>query len=73
MSAIPIPDPEVEREKNRIKIEGEIPSPINPKPGCRFAARCIYATDECKKPQSIEEVSEGHFVSCCHVGSVNGE
>lgn len=48
MSAIPIPDPEVEREKNRIKIEGEIPSPINPKPGCRFASRCRYATDICK-------------------------
>ena len=71
LSAIPIPD--VHARKNRILLKGEITSPINPKPGCRFAARCIYATDECKKPQSIEEVSEGHFVSCCHVGSVNGE
>ena len=56
MSAIPIPDPDAEKEKKRIPIEGEIPSPINPKPGCRFAARCRYATDQCRQetPELVE-------------------
>ena len=47
MSAIPIPDPKTERVKKRINIEGEIPSPINPKPGCRFAERCPVAEKIC--------------------------
>lgn len=65
MSAIPIPDPEVEEEKKRIKIEGEIPSPINPKPGCRFASRCRYATDVCtQQTPKLKEVAPEHFVSC---------
>ncbi len=65
MSAIPIPDPEVEREKNRIKIEGEIPSPINPKPGCRFASRCRYATDICRQETpELKEAGPEHFVAC---------
>lgn len=64
MSAIPIPDPEVEREKNRIKIEGEIPSPINPKPGCRFASRCRYATDICRQETpELKEAGPEHFVA----------
>lgn len=65
MSAIPIPDPEVEREKNRIKIEGEIPSPINPKPGCRFASRCRYATDICRQETpELKEIGPEHYVAC---------
>ncbi len=65
LSAIPVPDPEVERTKERINIEGEIPSPINPKPGCRFASRCRFVKDICKEqtPELIE-VKEGHFVAC---------
>lgn len=51
-------------------LEGEITSPINPKPGCRFAARCKYATDACQAPQVQQEVSEGHFVRCCRVNEV---
>ncbi|EGO88206.1 ATP-binding cassette domain-containing protein [Clostridium botulinum C] len=65
LSAIPFPDPEAEKSRNRIMLEGEVPSPINPKPGCRFAARCKYATDECTKnrPDFIE-IESGHFVAC---------
>ncbi|AAK81551.1 oligopeptide transport system ATP-binding protein [Clostridium acetobutylicum] len=65
MSAIPIPDPKVEKTRQRIKLEGEVPSPINPKPGCRFAGRCKQAKPDCfeKKPE-FKEIEKGHFVSC---------
>ena len=72
LSAIPIPDPEEEKSKKRIPIEGEIPSPINPKPGCRFAARCRYATEACMKDTpELQEVKEGHFVACHRVKELN--
>lgn len=63
LSAIPIPDPDAPR--NRILLQGELSSPINPKPGCRFAQRCTNATEECFKvdPQ-LSEVAPGHFVAC---------
>ncbi|URZ14262.1 ABC transporter ATP-binding protein [Clostridium felsineum] len=65
MSAIPIPDPKVEKTRQRIKLEGEVPSPINPKPGCRFAARCKQAKPECFKIKpEFKEIEKGHFVSC---------
>ena len=65
MSAIPIPDPEEEKKKKRIPIDGEIPSPINPKPGCRFAARCRYATDKCREiAPELVEIEPEHFVAC---------
>lgn len=65
LSAIPIPDPEVEREKQRIKLEGEIPSPINPGAGCRFKNRCKYATDKCMKEEpKLKMVEDEHFVAC---------
>lgn len=65
MSAIPIPDPDVAKANQRIELEGEIPSPINPKEGCRFVTRCRFAMDKCKKetPKLIE-VEAGHFVAC---------
>ena len=69
LSAIPIPDIHAKRE--RILLKGEITSPINPKSGCRFAARCPYASEECHKPQQLEEVLPGHFVSCCKVREIN--
>jgi oligopeptide transport system ATP-binding protein len=65
LSAIPVPDPEVERNKERIKLEGEVPSPINPKPGCRFAPRCRYAKPICsEKTPMLKEVEKEHFVAC---------
>ncbi len=52
------------RNRERITIQGEISSPINPKPGCRFAPRCPYATDECRNEHKLVEVETGHFASC---------
>lgn len=67
LSAIPVPD--VHAKKNRIILEGEIVSPVEPKPGCRLVARCKYATDACREEQKLKEVSPGHYVSCCRVAS----
>ncbi|AWZ49149.1 oligopeptide ABC transporter ATP-binding protein OppF [Clostridiaceae bacterium 14S0207] len=65
LSAIPVPDPDTEKKKNRIKLEGEVPSPINPKPGCRFAGRCKYAMKECfEVTPEFKEVKKDHFVAC---------
>jgi peptide/nickel transport system ATP-binding protein len=69
LSAIPVPD--INNRKKRIIMRGEITSPINPKPGCRFFARCQYAEEKCNAPQAIEECSPGHFVSCCRYTEVN--
>ena len=66
-----IPVPEIRRDHKRVILEGEIVSPIDPKPGCRFAARCKYATEQCRQPQSLQEVSPGHYVSCCRVKELN--
>lgn len=65
LSAIPIPDPKEEKVKKRIPIDGEIPSPINSPPGCKFASRCKHAMEICTKevPEFIE-VEKEHFVSC---------
>ncbi|NTV90087.1 MAG: ATP-binding cassette domain-containing protein [Clostridiales bacterium] len=63
LSAIPSID--IKKKKERILIKGELKSPINPKPGCRFSGRCSYSTDECQKPQQLAEILPGHFVSCC--------
>ena len=66
LSAIPVPDPDA--PMNRTVLKGEITSPINVKPGCRFAKRCIYATEECTRCSPEErEVSPGHFVACHQV------
>ena len=65
LSAVPIPDPDQEAQKSRQIIEGEIPSPINPPPGCNFAPRCPKACDICRKQKpALKEVKPGHFVAC---------
>lgn len=67
LSAIPIPDPDVEEEraKNKIQLDGEVPSPINPKPGCKFRTRCKYAKPICEeKVPEIQDVGNEHFVAC---------
>ena len=65
LSAIPIPDPDATGRKDRIQLEGEVPSPINPKPGCRFATRCRYAKDICRTETPVlREVEQDHFVAC---------
>ncbi len=65
LSAIPSTD--IHAKKNRILIQGELTSPVDPKPGCRFASRCPYASEECKQPQVLREISAGHFVQCWRV------
>lgn len=63
LSAIPIPKVGVKRE--RIILQGDVPSPINPPKGCRFAGRCPYCMDICKEtPVELREVEPGHFVAC---------
>jgi len=63
LMAIPVPDPDYKVEK--VPLEGELTSPINPKPGCRFAKRCRFAKTECTSADiPLKEVSAGHFVSC---------
>ena len=69
LSAIPIPDPHVEAEKQRIKMGGEIPSPIDPPAGCRFQNRCKYATDRCREEEpQLRLVGEDHYVACQRCG-----
>lgn len=67
-----IPSTNIHKKMNRIILKGEITSPIDPKPGCRFAAKCIYACDKCHEPQKLEELAPGHFVSCCRAKELNG-
>lgn len=65
LSAVPIPDPDKEAQKSRQIIEGEIPSPINPPPGCNFAPRCPKACDICRQQKpALKEIKPGHFVAC---------
>lgn len=70
LSAIPVAN--LKKKKERIILRGEITSPINPKPGCRFANRCIYASEACKvKDNKLVEVSPNHFVACEYVSKGN--
>ena len=63
LSAIPVPS--LNKKRERILLKGEITSPINPKPGCRFAARCPYATDRCRSEEpKLREIEPHHFVAC---------
>lgn len=60
-----IPEVDTENAKERVHLEGEVPSPINPPPGCRFQARCKYATDICRQEMpEFKEVAPDHFVAC---------
>ena len=65
LSAVPIADPELEVSKNRIKLEGDLPSPINPPKGCKFSTRCAYVKDRCiSERPSLREVEPGHYAAC---------
>ena len=65
LSAIPIPDPKVELTKKRIKMEGEIPSPLNPPSGCRFANRCPYVEERCRKEEpELRLIAPNHYAAC---------
>lgn len=69
LSAIPVPS--LHNRRKKILLKGELSSPIDPKPGCRFAARCIYATEEChKSTPKLREACPGHFAACHHIGNM---
>lgn len=68
LSAIPSVD--IHNPNKPEILKGEISSPINPKPGCRFASRCKFATEACRQPQKLEEISKGHRVACCRVKEI---
>ncbi len=66
LSAVPIADPT--REKKRIILKGDLPSPVNPPKGCLFHTRCPYCTEKCKTERpEFKEISKGHFVKCHRV------
>lgn len=67
LSAIPSADPDAEKTRKRVPLEGEVPSPVNPPSGCRFRNRCIHATELCAKEVPVlTEVEPGRFTACHH-------
>jgi oligopeptide/dipeptide ABC transporter ATP-binding protein len=71
LSAVPIPDPTVRRE--RIVLKGDIPSPANPPSGCTFHTRCPFAQDICKeKVPEFRDFGEEHFVACHFAEELQG-
>jgi oligopeptide transport system ATP-binding protein len=66
LSAVPVPDPDVELERERMVLEGDVPSPVDPPSGCRFWTRCPYATEACGRDEPVwREVSPEHWVAAC--------
>ncbi len=65
LSAIPIPDPEIEATRERVILKGDVPSPVNPPPGCNFNTRCPVAVDICKEVDpEFREITSGHWTAC---------
>lgn len=65
LSAIPVADPVLEKSRQRVLLEGDVPSPINPGPGCKFAGRCKYAKPICKEQKpAFSKVAEDHYAAC---------
>ena len=65
LSAVPIPDPNITRQRKRIILEGDVPSPLRMPTGCAFRSRCRYATEKCaKESPKLEDRGNGHFVAC---------
>jgi oligopeptide transport system ATP-binding protein len=72
LSAVPVPDPVVEETRERIILTGEVPSPLNPPPGCTFHERCSLAIPACSEAvPELREVKPGHFAACIRVGEVH--
>ena len=68
ISAVPVPDPEIEATRQRIVLEGDVPSPINPPQGCRFHTRCPYAIQTCKEVvPPLAEIKPNHFAACIRI------
>jgi oligopeptide/dipeptide ABC transporter ATP-binding protein len=68
LSAVPIPNPKLEKTRHRIILKGEVPSPANPPKGCHFHSRCSFATSECEESSPLlKDTGSSHFVSCFKV------
>ena len=65
-----IPSTNIHDTTQRVALKGELTSPINPQPGCRFASRCLYACERCHQPQELREISPNHFVACWCAGEL---
>jgi oligopeptide transport system ATP-binding protein len=65
LSAVPIPDPVLERKRTRVILEGDVPSPVNPPSGCRFHTRCPIAEEVCSQETPVwRDAKDGHWVAC---------
>ncbi len=65
LSAVPIPDPVVEKQRQRIILQGDVPSPAAPPSGCRFHTSCRFATEQCRSEEpKLQNAGNGHMVSC---------
>ncbi|HXB46945.1 MAG TPA: dipeptide ABC transporter ATP-binding protein [Streptosporangiaceae bacterium] len=75
LSAVPVPDPDLSASRQRIVLEGDVPSPIHPPSGCRFHPRCRYATEICRteEPPLVQHGSLGHLAACHHPLSFEAE
>src|SRR5437867_2985905 len=74
LSAVPIPDPDLSAKRERIVLEGDVPSPINPPSGCRFHPRCRYMTDICVQVEPpLVDYGNGHIAACHHPLNVDKE
>jgi oligopeptide transport system ATP-binding protein len=72
LSAVPIPDPVIEKKRQRIILEGDVPSPLNPPPGCRFHTRCPIAIDKCRVEEPpFVDYGGGHFAACWRAREVD--
>ena len=70
LSAVPLPEPAMKRA-NRIILKGDVPSPIDPPPGCSFNPRCLYAKENCRQSQpQLTEINKNHFAACFFAGQV---
>ena len=68
ISAVPVPDPEIEATRERIILKGDVPSPINPPAGCHFHTRCPFAIDDCKKiVPALAQIKPRHFAACIRI------
>jgi oligopeptide/dipeptide ABC transporter ATP-binding protein len=74
LSAVPIPDPDLSQKRQRIVLEGDVPSPIDPPSGCRFHPRCRYATEICSQVEPpLADYGNGHLAACHHPLNVDAE